>query len=58
MAESILVAFETVDGKDKDILIIGKKHPNKPTEVINAFMGEEAIELWNRLTIKKDEKNG
>jgi hypothetical protein len=58
MTDSILVAFDTTGGKDKDILIVGKKRPNESVEIINAFQGEEAIELWNRLTVKKEKGNG
>ena len=57
MTDSILVAFDTTGGKDKDILIVGKKRPNESVEIINAFQGEEAIELWNRLTVKKEKGN-
>ena len=58
MTDSILVAFDTTGGKDKDILIVGKKRPNESVEIINAFQDEEAIELWNRLTVKKEKENG
>lgn len=46
--ETLLVGFTN------DILIVGKKEPRKAMEVINAFQGEEAVELWRRLTEKKD----
>lgn len=48
--ETLLVGFTN------DILIVGKKRPNETMEVINAFQGEEAEELYRRLTEKKDAK--
>ena len=53
--ESILVGFDHTNGMDKSVLIIGKKRPNKSVEIINAFQGPEAEELWRRLTTKKEQ---
>lgn len=58
MTSSILVAYDNTNGKDKSVLIIGKKLPNESVEIINAFQGDEAEELWNKLTIKKENKDG
>lgn len=52
--ESILVGFDYTNGVDKSVLIVGKKRPNKSVEIINAFQGPEAEELWKRLTTKKE----
>lgn len=47
-AEALLV------GKIDDILIVGKKRKGNALEIVNAFLGEEAEELYNRLiTVKK-----
>lgn len=40
-------------GLSGDVLIVGRKDKNKPMKVINAFQGEEAHELYRRLTEKK-----
>lgn len=48
--ETLLVGFSN------DVLIVGRKKPNEAMEVINAFQGEEAEELYKRLTEKKDAK--
>lgn len=53
MAECILVSYEPSNGEDNAILIVGKKKPKKDVDIINAFKGKEAAELWERLTIKK-----
>ncbi|MBR5780408.1 MAG: hypothetical protein IKY27_00295 [Bacteroidales bacterium] len=57
MAESAIISIDYSNGKDNTVLIVGKKRPNQVIEVVNAFQGEEAIELWEKLTIKKEKKN-
>ena len=37
-----------------DVLVVGRKRPNQTAEVINAFQGEEAEELYTRLITKKN----
>ena len=53
MAESILVSYEPSNGEDHAILLVGKKQPKKDVEIINAFKGKEASELWDKLTVQK-----
>lgn len=58
--ESLIVGIDFTNGKDVAVLLVGRKRPGKVTEIINAFKGEEAIELYNYLTtkqvgVKKDE---
>ena len=39
---------------DIPILIVGRKRSNRSVDIINAFQGDEAVELYNRLiTVKK-----
>lgn len=54
IADSILVGFSVDPKKNTPVLIVGRKPKNKPVEVINAFEGEEAQTLWNKLVIKKE----
>ena len=55
--DSVLVGFDHKDdGTDHAVLIVGRKRKNQSVEIINAFEGAEAIELWEKLTTKK-EKN-
>lgn len=51
--DSCIVAFDYTNGKDNTVLIVGKKKEGMDVDIINAFQGEEAIELWNRLTTQK-----
>ena len=57
MNDCILVSIDFSHGNDADVLIVGRKRPNESVEIINAFQGEEARELYSRLTTaKKKEK--
>lgn len=56
IADSILVGFSVDPKKGIPVLIVGKKPKNKPVKVINAFEGEEAQALWNKLVVKKEKE--
>ena len=52
--DSLIIGYDittTPDG-DNSVLIVGKKKGRK-VDIINAFQGEEAIDIWNKLTTKK-----
>lgn len=53
-AGSIIVAYDNAAGEDKAILLVGKKNPKQDVAIINAFQGEEATELWKKLTTKEN----
>lgn len=53
----ILVGFEPSNGEDTCVLIVGRKRMNESVEIINAFQGEEALELYKQLvTVKSKEE--
>ena len=52
--DSILVGFDDTDGKDECVLIVGRKTQGKAVDIINAFQGKEARELWKKLTEKRE----
>ena len=54
---SVIVAWDYTNGKDKAIAVIGKKIPGQEVKVINAYEGDEAIELVKKL-VEKEKKNG
>ena len=56
-AKSIIVSFSKNTEKNSNVLIVGDKQPGKPVEIINAFEGPEAEELWVKLTTKKEKKS-
>lgn len=47
--ESLLVGIDFTNGEDVGVLIVGRKRPNESVEIINAFQGEEAEELYKKL---------
>ena len=53
MTESLLIGFNKADTDAGTVLIVGKKVAGQDVEVINAFQGEEAIEIYNMLVTKR-----
>ena len=54
MVDSLIISIDTSNGKDNTVLIVGRKKPAQEMEIVNAFQGEEALELYSRLsTVKK-----
>ena len=58
-AASVIVSYyykkkKNEDGTDTAVLVVGQKNPKMDIQIVNAFKGEEAKELWNRLTAKGD----
>ena len=53
---SIIVGYDFTNGEDKDVLIVGEKK-GVEIDIINAFEGEEARELYLKLVtqVKKGE---
>lgn len=47
---SIIVSYDASENGDEPILLVGKKNPNETIKIINAFQGEEARDLWKKLT--------
>lgn len=55
MIDSVIVSYDN-QSNDEPILIVGRKRKNQSVEIINAFQGDEAVELYTRLTtVKKPE---
>ena len=55
--DTILVSFNPCDSNGNELLLVGRKEPWKPVDVINGFQGNEAVELYNKLITKKTEGN-
>lgn len=49
---SVIVSWDFSHGKDVGVLIVGKKK-NGQIDIINAYQGEEAYEIYRRLTVQK-----
>ena len=51
---SIIVSYDASENGDETILLVGKKNPNETIKIINAFQGEEAKDLWKKLTERNE----
>lgn len=51
--ESLLIGVDFTNGEDVGVLIVGRKRPNQSVDIINAFQGKEAEELYKKLIGKK-----
>lgn len=50
---SLIVSWDfgmTEDGTPKRIMLVGDKKPRNPVRIINIIQGDEALELWHKLT--------
>lgn len=54
MTDSIIIGYDTGANNDNTVLIVGRKEPGQVVNVINAFQGAEAEELYKRLITKKE----
>ena len=48
---SVIVSWDFSKGEDIGVLLVGKKKPGKDVEIINAFQGQEAVDIYNKLMI-------
>lgn len=53
--DTLLVSISFSE-KDKGVLIVGRQRKNQSIEIVNAFQGDEALELYKKLVTQK-EKN-
>lgn len=53
--DSVIVSWDFSHAPDKHILLVGHKTPKHEVEVINAFQGKEAHDIYEKLTKKKGE---
>lgn len=51
---AVIVSWDFSHSPDKHILLVGRKTPRADVEVINAFQGKEAHDIYEKLvTVKK-----
>ena len=50
---ALIVSWDFSHEPDKHILLVGHKTPKHDVEVINAFQGKEAHEIYEKLTTQK-----
>lgn len=56
-SDTILVGWDYSKGNETSVLIVGRKRMNQSVEIINAFQGKEAEELYQKLVTVKEDKN-
>lgn len=54
--DSVLVGLSYTKSVDDATLVVGRKRFKKAPDIINAFQGEEAIALYEKLTNTKVER--
>ena len=48
---SVIVSWDFSKGKDVGVLLVGEKKPGKDAEIINAFQGQEAVDIYKKLMV-------
>lgn len=51
---SLIIGYDFTNGNNNAVLIVGQKEPNEHIEIINAFQGTEAIEIYHKLITPKE----
>lgn len=55
--DTLLVGWSNIHDKDEPVLIVGRKTWGEAIDIINAFSGDEAKELYERLITRKEKKS-
>lgn len=55
-ADTLLISVDFSNGSDNGICIVGRKEPNKPVEIINAFQGDEARSVYEKLITRTNKE--
>ncbi len=53
MVDSLLIGIDISSKDSTAVLTVGKKRMNQSVEIINAFQGDEARELYKKLVTKR-----
>ena len=56
LSDTLLVNISFSD-KDTGVLVVGRKRKNQSIEIVNAFQGGEALELYKKLVTQKEKSN-
>ena len=54
--DTLLVSVDFTTGKDVGVLIVGRKLPNQSVNIVNAFQGKEAEDLYLKLITKGERR--
>lgn len=53
---AVIVSWDFSNGKDHDILLVGKRE-HGTVEIINAFQGQEARDIYHKLITRKEKQS-
>ena len=53
MLDSLIISIDDTHGRENAVLIVGRKRFNESVDIVNAFQGEEALDLYKRLITQK-----
>ena len=56
LSDTLLVSISFSE-KDTGVLVVGRKRKNQSIEIVNAFQGDEALELYKKLVAQKEKSN-
>ena len=56
LSDTLLVSISFYE-KDTGVLVVGRKRKNQSIEIVNAFQGDEALELYKKLVTQKEKSN-
>lgn len=56
-SDSLIVGYDFDFEKETGVLVVGQKRPNQSVDIINAFQGKEAIDLYKKLITKRSDHN-
>ena len=56
LSDTLLVSI-SFSAQDTGVLIVGRKRKNQSIEIVNAFQGDEALELYKKLVTQKEKNN-
>ena len=48
-SDALIIGYDFTNGRDHTVLIVGRKNKGV-VDIVNAFQGEEAEELYKKLT--------
>lgn len=57
ISEAVVVSIDYDESENNGILLVGRKKGKGPIEIINAFQGPEALDIYKKLTIAKESNN-
>ena len=58
ISEAVVVSIDYSESEDNGILLVGRKKGKGPIEIINAFHGPEALDIYKKLVTAKESNNG